>query len=70
MFLGASPECLYRRTDSQFQTEALAGTAPIGETDEQQRQYQQWLLQDQNLVENQFVVDDIWSKNSALLSKN
>lgn len=63
MFLGASPECLYRRTDSQFQTEALAGTAPIGETDEQQRQYQQWLLQDQkNLLENQFVVDDICQK--------
>lgn len=63
IFLGASPECLYCRTDSDFQTEALAGTAPIGETDEQQRQYQQWLLQDQkNRLENQFVVDDICQK--------
>ncbi|KGQ38155.1 isochorismate synthase [Gallibacterium genomosp. 1] len=63
IFLGASPECLYCRTDSDFQTEALAGTAPIGETDEQQRRYQQWLLQDQkNRLENQFVVDDICQK--------
>lgn len=60
IFLGASPECLYQRSANHFHTEALAGTAPIGETAQQQQKYQSWLLQDpKNLEENQFVVDDI-----------
>lgn len=60
IFLGSSPERLYQRTDAHFYTEALAGTAPIGQTAEQQQQYQSWLLQDgKNLIENQLVVDDI-----------
>lgn len=60
VFLGASPECLYQRTQNQLRSEALAGTAPIGDTPQQQQHYQDWLLQDhKNLEENQVVVDDI-----------
>ncbi|MFC0309468.1 isochorismate synthase MenF [Gallibacterium trehalosifermentans] len=64
-FLGSSPECLYQRTDDHIYSEALAGTAPIGDTKQQQLQYQNWLLNDhKNLEENQFVAEDIQQKMS------
>ncbi|MFC0323574.1 isochorismate synthase MenF [Gallibacterium melopsittaci] len=64
-FLGASPECLYQRIDDHIYSEALAGTAPIGDTKQQQLHYQNWLLNDhKNLEENQFVADDIQQKMS------
>ncbi|MDH3000729.1 hypothetical protein A1D23_09900 [Chelonobacter oris] len=61
VFLGASPERLYRRRQRRLLTEALAGTAACGE------EQQQWLLQDgKNIHENRLVVDDICHKLSSL----
>lgn len=64
-FLGSSPERLYLRQGSRLQTEALAGTAGRGATLEQDQALTHWLQNDpKNLLENQYVVDDIL-QNSA-----
>lgn len=53
-FVGSTPERLFARQGAILRTEALAGTAPIGEN------WKNWLLQDEkNILENQLVVDDI-----------
>ncbi|KAA9000008.1 isochorismate synthase MenF [Affinibrenneria salicis] len=59
-FLGSSPERLYRRSDNQLETEALAGTV-VSDNDAQRAQaLADWLLQDEkNQCENMLVVDDI-----------
>ncbi|MFZ7130072.1 isochorismate synthase [Avibacterium avium] len=60
IFIGSSPERLYQRQGSQLRTEALAGTALVGENAQETEQQAQWLLQDEkNIYENQLVVDDI-----------
>lgn len=59
-FIGSSPECLYQREQRQLQTEALAGTAFIGQDHQQNQQQADWLLQDQkNQQENWLVVKGI-----------
>ncbi|GAD02240.1 MULTISPECIES: isochorismate synthase [Agarivorans] len=59
-FLGCSPERLYSREGSQLVSEALAGTAPRGETSELDTQLGEQLLEDaKNKLENQLVVDDL-----------
>ncbi|MDG6894716.1 isochorismate synthase [Volucribacter amazonae] len=59
-FLGSSPERLYRREQQQLATEALAGTAFMGNDQRKNQQQADWLLQDQkNQYENQLVVDGI-----------
>ena len=53
-FLGSSPERLYARHERHLTTEALAGTAPMSEDHETNRQQADWLLSDQkNIHENQ-----------------
>lgn len=59
-FIGSSPELLYRRHGLQLKTEALAGTAFMGEDEQQNQQQSDWLLHDKkNEYENQLVVDGI-----------
>lgn len=59
-FVGSSPERLYHRKGHQFNTEALAGTAPVTESAIQTELNAEWLLTDpKNIYENQLVVDDI-----------
>ena len=59
-FLGSSPERLYARHERHLTTEALAGTAPMNEDHESNRQQADWLLSDKkNIHENQLVADGI-----------
>lgn len=59
-FIGASPECLYRRNGLDIETEALAGTIGRGDSASQDMELAHWLMNDEkNLNENQLVVDDI-----------
>ncbi|AKD37978.1 menaquinone-specific isochorismate synthase [Pasteurella multocida subsp. multocida OH4807] len=59
-FIGSTPELLYRRQGQQLKTEALAGTAFMGDDEEQNQQQSDWLLHDKkNEYENQLVVDGI-----------
>ncbi len=59
-FIGASPECLYRRIGLEIETEAIAGTIGRGSSASEDMQLANWLINDQkNLNENQLVVDDI-----------
>lgn len=59
-FIGSSPERLYKREQNILYTEALAGTVAVSEDPEQTRLNGEWLLKDpKNIIENQFVVDDI-----------
>lgn len=61
-FIGSSPERLYARDGHQFLTEALAGTASVGEDAAINEQNGQWLLHDEkNVYENWLVVEDICS---------
>ncbi|MTI12812.1 isochorismate synthase [Sansalvadorimonas verongulae] len=56
-FFGASPECLYQRHNRTLESEALAGTAPRGQTPIQDRQLAVTLLaDDKNLRENSLVM--------------
>ncbi|TKI04776.1 isochorismate synthase MenF [Martelella alba] len=59
-FLGSSPERLYRRRHNRLDTEALAGTAAVGETPAARARLADWLMNDdKNQRENLLVVDDI-----------
>ena len=59
-FIGASPECLYRRNGLDIETEALAGTIGRGDSASKDMELAHWLMNDKkNLNENQLVVDDI-----------
>ncbi|PWC21346.1 isochorismate synthase MenF [Brenneria roseae subsp. roseae] len=59
-FLGSSPERLYRRYDTQLETEALAGTVASDKDDEKAAAFAHWLMKDtKNQCENMLVVDDI-----------
>ncbi|MXN88259.1 isochorismate synthase [Pasteurella canis] len=59
-FIGSTPELLYRRQGLHLKTEALAGTAFMGDDLEQNQQQSDWLLHDKkNEYENKLVVDGI-----------
>jgi len=59
-FLGASPERLYKRTDSLIETEAVAGTSPRGANHEEEAALEQELLNcSKNALEHRYVVDAI-----------
>lgn len=59
-FVGCSPERLYARCDTELLSEALAGTAPRGQTVQQDCQLGSQLLNDhKNQWENQVVLDDL-----------
>ncbi|CNE13578.1 isochorismate synthase MenF [Yersinia nurmii] len=59
-FLGSSPERLYRRQQSQLETEALAGTVANDKDDAKAARLAHWLADDdKNQRENLLVVDDI-----------
>jgi len=61
-FLGVSPERLFKLAESQLITEAIAGTAPRGETPEQDRRLAEELLHSaKNLSEQRFVIDAVKS---------
>ncbi|MDU8924193.1 isochorismate synthase [Pasteurellaceae bacterium LIM206] len=65
-FIGSTPERLYAREGLILHTEALAGTAFMGEDESQNRRQSQWLLHDEkNDYENQLVVEDICGNLSA-----
>lgn len=69
VFLGSTPERLYWRQGTHLYTEALAGTAAMGENEEENQRQGLWLLRDEkNLNENTLVVDDI-CQNLADLSR-
>ncbi len=59
-FLGASPECLFKRDNNAIYSEALAGTRPRGDTDGAERAFEQELLQNaKENREHQYVVEEI-----------
>ncbi|MDX5628163.1 MULTISPECIES: isochorismate synthase MenF [unclassified Brenneria] len=59
-FLGSSPERLYRRCDTQLETEALAGTVANDKDAGKTAALADWLMKDsKNQRENMLVVDDI-----------
>ncbi len=59
-FIGSTPERLYQRVDQTLYTEALAGTTGRGSSEQQDLELSDWLIHDgKNLVENQYVVDDL-----------
>lgn len=69
VFLGSTPELLYRRQGQQLQTEALAGTAFMTEDNQLNEQQGQWLLQDpKNEYENQLVVKGICEQLTPLVT--
>lgn len=68
VFLGASPERLYKKTLNQFKTEALAGTMPRSENPVKDKQLGQELLQsNKNLMEHKFVVQSIKEKTESFI---
>jgi menaquinone-specific isochorismate synthase len=76
VFLGASPECLYRRQGNLIETEALAGTRPRGKNHAQDKILCQSLLgSDKDNREHQLVVQMIrerlqpFCRNIALKSQ-
>ena len=59
-FIGSTPERLYSRNGQELETEALAGTIGRGDNAQQDLEFANWLTHDKkNIVENQYVVDDI-----------
>lgn len=69
-FVGASPERLYRRDGRSIMTEAIAGTRPVGKTEEEQQALADELLGNvKELREHQYVVDSIRSVLSGLTSE-
>ncbi len=66
-FIGSTPENLYRTDGSKLYTEALAGTAPTGDTAEQTAAYSEQLCNSQKeQLEHKFVCDDIYSALSGI----
>lgn len=62
-FVGSTPERLFMRSQSQLNTEALAGTAARSDDSVEDRALANWLLHDpKNRYENQLVVDDLMSR--------
>ncbi len=59
-FLGASPECLFKKTDDRLESEALAGTMQRGTSREIDENISRNLLESpKHLKEHKFVVDEI-----------
>lgn len=69
VFLGSTPELLYRRQNQQLKTEALAGTALMTDDVDVNEQQSQWLLNDpKNEYENQLVVNGICEQLTPFVS--
>ena len=67
LFFGCSPERLFLRQDRVLYTEALAGTAPRGRNQEEDRWLEQGLLSDRkNIHENRLVLKDIRNRLAPL----
>ncbi|RLM27820.1 isochorismate synthase [Brenneria alni] len=71
-FLGSSPERLYRRKDTQLETEALAGTVASDKDESRAAALANWLMKDtKNQCENRLVVEDICQRlRQSALSLN
>ena len=68
-FIGSSPETLYRSSGGEILTEALAGTALVGETDEETAAFSKQLCQSpKEQLEQNFVCDDVKSALGDLCS--
>ncbi|NIA12467.1 MAG: isochorismate synthase [Nitrospiraceae bacterium] len=66
-FLGASPERLFKRTGARILSEALAGTRPRGNSEQEDAELSDELLHsDKDLREHRFVMDCIARAFSAL----
>ncbi|MGA1867341.1 MAG: isochorismate synthase [bacterium] len=62
-FIGASPELLYRRTDKQIASDAIAGTCPRGNSLTEDQELSLRLLRSKkDRQEHQFVIE--WIKNA------
>ena len=69
-FLGASPECLYKREGLRIESEALAGTNPRGKNDDEDNRLERELLNsEKDAQEHQFVVDEITTILNALCNE-
>ncbi len=67
IFLGASPERLYKRQENFLQTEAIAGTRPRGLTAQQDEAFVQDLLHSgKDSYEQQIVVDMVQERLTSL----
>lgn len=70
VFLGSTPERLFRRNFRQIKTEALAGTIKRGKTPQLDANLEKWLLQDaKNQDENDFVVNGIQDSLAPLVDQ-
>ncbi len=70
IFLGASPERLYRRQGRKILSEAIAGTSPRGKTARQDKVYKVRLFNSsKNNLEHQFVVTAIKNRLGPLCVK-
>ncbi len=59
-FIGASPECLYRRDEGNIYSEAVAGTCPAGDNDSQAEEYRNCMRQsEKENAEHEFVFADV-----------
>ncbi len=69
-FIGCSPECLYKKDASSIYSEAIAGTCLSGKTDEEQKSFQEKLLQSpKELEEHKYVFDDVKSGLERICSE-
>jgi isochorismate synthase len=69
-FVGATPERLLRGTEGRLETMALAGSAPRGKTEDEDRQFGEELLHSsKNREEHQFVVSTICNALTDLCSQ-
>ena len=69
IFLGASPERLYKREENVLQTEAIAGTRPRGSTAQEDEKFVQDLLHSaKDAYEHQIVVDMVCEQLTSLCS--
>ena len=59
-FIGCSPECLYRKDQNSIYAEAIAGTCLAGETDSEQRCFQEKFLNSRKEAEEHgYVFDNV-----------
>ncbi|MHA2937595.1 isochorismate synthase [Vibrio sp. RC27] len=69
-FMGSTPERLYHRQYQTLRSEALAGTTGRSDDAEKDEKMSAWLGSDtKNLVENQYVVDDLVERIKPLSSQ-
>lgn len=69
-FLGSSPEKLYKRSLDTLSTEALAGTIPRGENEEEDLLFQEKLRSSEKLLSEVSFVEDFLKQKLQLIASN